>query len=55
MTSIGIIGGGAFGTALACVTRRSGHDVLIWAREAEVVDAINRDGVNSHFLQMCRW
>lgn len=50
MTSIGIIGGGAFGTALACVTRRSGHDVLIWAREAEVVDAINREGVNSHFL-----
>lgn len=50
MASIGIIGGGAFGTALACVTRRSGHDVLIWAREPEVVSAINHDGVNSHFL-----
>ena len=50
MTSIGIIGGGAFGTALACVMHRSGHDVLIWARESEVVDAINHEGVNSHFL-----
>jgi glycerol-3-phosphate dehydrogenase (NAD(P)+) len=50
MTSIGIIGGGAFGTALACVMHRYGHNVLIWARESDVVDAINHEGVNSHFL-----
>lgn len=50
MASIGIIGGGAFGTALACVMHRSGHDALIWAREPEVVDSINHKGVNADFL-----
>jgi glycerol-3-phosphate dehydrogenase (NAD(P)+) len=47
---IGVIGGGAFGTALACVVRRSGHDVAIWAREPEVVAAINQDRLNPLFL-----
>jgi len=47
---VGVIGGGAFGTALACVVRRAGHDVVIWAREPEVVAAINRDGQNPLFL-----
>jgi glycerol-3-phosphate dehydrogenase (NAD(P)+) len=50
MARIGVIGGGAFGTAMACVVRRSGHEVTIWAREPEVVEDINRQGVNSHFL-----
>ncbi len=50
MACVGIIGGGAFGTAMACVVRRSGHEVRLWAREAEVVDSINRDRVNAHFL-----
>jgi glycerol-3-phosphate dehydrogenase (NAD(P)+) len=45
-----VIGGGAFGTALACVVRRSGHDVVLWAREPEVVSAINADAVNPLFL-----
>ena len=50
MARIGVIGGGAFGTALACVVRRSGHDTVIWAREPEVVLAINRDSANPVFL-----
>jgi len=50
MVRIGVIGGGAFGTALACVVRRSGHDTVIWAREPEVVSAINRDAANPVFL-----
>jgi glycerol-3-phosphate dehydrogenase (NAD(P)+) len=50
MAKVGIIGGGAFGTAMACVTRRSGNEVVLWAREAEVVEAINHEGENSHFL-----
>ena len=50
MARIGVIGGGAFGTAMACVVRRSGHEVLLWAREAEVVAAINADGINQMFL-----
>jgi glycerol-3-phosphate dehydrogenase (NAD(P)+) len=50
MARIGIVGGGAFGTAMACVVRRSGHDVVLWAREPEVVEAINDDRVNRLFL-----
>lgn len=50
MAQVSIIGGGAFGTALACVVRRSGHDVLLWAREPEVVASINGERANPHFL-----
>jgi glycerol-3-phosphate dehydrogenase (NAD(P)+) len=51
MARVGIIGGGAFGTAMACVLRRHGHEIRLWAREAEVVEAINRERVNSTFLR----
>jgi len=51
---IGVIGAGAFGTALACVMRRSGHEIAIWAREPEVAAAINRDSVNPLFLRGIR-
>ena len=47
--TIGVIGGGAWGTALAQVAGESG-DVLLWAREPEVVEAINRSHENSLFL-----
>ncbi len=50
MANVGIIGGGAFGTAMACVIRRSGHDVLLWAREPDIVAAINDKRVNTIFL-----
>lgn len=50
MARIGVIGGGAFGTAMACVVRRSGHDVTVWAREPEIVAAINADRANPRFL-----
>lgn len=50
MARVGVIGAGAFGTAMACVLRRSGHDIVLWAREPEVADAINRDAANPVFL-----
>lgn len=50
MAKVGVIGGGAFGTAMACVVRRAGNDVTLWAREADVVEAINGERVNRHFL-----
>ena len=31
---IGIVGGGAFGTALACLGRRAGRRVTLWSRDA---------------------
>lgn len=54
MARVGIVGGGAFGTAMACVLRRSGHQVTLWAREPEVVAGINRQASNPLFLQGVR-
>lgn len=50
MRRIGIIGAGAWGTALAQVLRRAGQEVAIWAREPDVVAGINRDHQNNLFL-----
>jgi glycerol-3-phosphate dehydrogenase (NAD(P)+) len=50
MARVGVIGGGAFGTAMACVMRRAGHEIRLWAREPEVAAAINRDSLNPRFL-----
>ncbi|MBL8706286.1 MAG: NAD(P)-dependent glycerol-3-phosphate dehydrogenase [Rhodospirillales bacterium] len=47
---IGILGGGAWGTALAQVVARSGHATTLWAREAEVVEAIAARRENTPFL-----
>ncbi|WP_404373627.1 NAD(P)H-dependent glycerol-3-phosphate dehydrogenase [Sphingomonas sp. MMS24-J45] len=47
---IGVIGGGAWGTALAQVAARGGQDVVLWAREPEVVASINHAHENTRFL-----
>lgn len=49
MTTFGIIGAGAWGTALAATLAGNGP-VMLWAREAEVVAAINTARENSLFL-----
>ena len=46
----GVIGGGAWGTALAQVCARAGRQVTLWAREPEVVEAINARHENAVFL-----
>jgi len=48
--SFGVIGGGAWGTALATALHRAGRDVLLWAREEDVVQAINETQENKPFL-----
>jgi glycerol-3-phosphate dehydrogenase (NAD(P)+) len=47
---IGVIGGGAWGTALAQVAAHEGRDVILWAREPAVVDSINAIHANALFL-----
>ncbi|KAA5607487.1 NAD(P)-dependent glycerol-3-phosphate dehydrogenase [Roseospira marina] len=47
---IGILGGGAWGTALASSARRAGRPVSLWAREPEVVAAIRANNANPDFL-----
>ena len=46
---IAVLGGGAWGTALAATMRRADHDVRLWARDKSMVDAVNR-GVNPKYL-----
>ncbi len=41
MTKISVIGAGAWGTALAITAERAGNEVLVWAREGDVVTSIN--------------
>jgi len=48
---IGVVGAGAWGTALAQVAAADGAPVLIWAREPEVVEAINGIHENTSFLK----
>ena len=50
MKRAGVIGGGAWGTALAQVCARAGLSVILQAREAEVVEAINATHENPLFL-----
>src|SRR3546814_9584044 len=46
----GVVGGGAWGTALAQLLAADGAPVRLWAREEDVVDAINREHRNPAFL-----
>ena len=48
--TIGVIGAGAWGTALASVAAQTGRRVILWAREPEVVEDINRRHRNMRFL-----
>ena len=47
---LGVIGGGAWGTALAQVVATGGRETLLWALEPEVVEAVNSTHENSTFL-----
>ena len=49
-TQIAVIGAGAWGTALAVVAAANAKSVLLWAREAEVVDGLNAARENRLFL-----
>jgi glycerol-3-phosphate dehydrogenase (NAD(P)+) len=50
MKRIAIIGAGNWGTALAIVAARKGHQVSLWSRNADVVASITHLHVNSSYL-----
>ncbi len=54
MKQVGVIGGGAWGTALAQMLASDGRDVLLWAREKDVVADVNANHANSTFLPSAR-
>ena len=41
--TVGIAGAGTFGTSLAAAIARNGRRVVLWSRDRNVVDSINRD------------
>ncbi|MEQ9640337.1 MAG: NAD(P)H-dependent glycerol-3-phosphate dehydrogenase [Alphaproteobacteria bacterium] len=47
---IGVLGGGAWGTALARLLDEGGRRVTLWARDAEVVASINQQHANPAYL-----
>lgn len=49
-THIGVVGGGAWGTALALTAHRAGRQVTLWALEPEVVADINGARRNTRYL-----
>lgn len=49
-STVGVIGGGAWGTALAQVCARAGLSVTLWAKEPEVCADITANRMNSAFL-----
>ncbi|MEX0852726.1 MAG: NAD(P)H-dependent glycerol-3-phosphate dehydrogenase [Bauldia sp.] len=48
--SVGVVGGGAWGTALALVAARAGGRVTLWARDGDTVAAINQRRENPRYL-----
>ena len=48
--TVGIIGAGAWGTAVGAALARGGHTVEIWALEEDVVESINGDHENKRYL-----
>jgi glycerol-3-phosphate dehydrogenase (NAD(P)+) len=50
MKRVAVIGGGAWGTALALVAARAGASVVLWARDPAIITAINERHENPVYL-----
>lgn len=48
--SVAVLGAGSWGTALADVLVRNGHDVRLWARDAAHAAAMRESGTNERYL-----
>jgi glycerol-3-phosphate dehydrogenase (NAD(P)+) len=46
-----VLGGGAFGTAMAVAIARKGANVSMWVREPDVIQSINEHNENTTFLK----
>src|SRR5678815_5014816 len=47
---VSVIGAGSWGTALAIMAARAGHNVKLWSRNANVVTSIQRERTNPVYL-----
>lgn len=49
MTRVAVMGGGSFGTAMGMIATDAGGEVVIWAREPEVAESVNKHHVNEMY------
>ncbi len=50
MKKVGMLGGGAWGTAVATALAHNGYEVILWCFEKEVVDEIRSTRINERYL-----
>ena len=50
LNSVGIIGSGAWGCALAHAFSKAGNEVMLWGRSAKTIDDINANHENKIYL-----
>lgn len=50
MSKVAIIGGGAWGSALACISARAGHKTMLYCRSTEQVKEITHHQTNTSYL-----
>jgi glycerol-3-phosphate dehydrogenase (NAD(P)+) len=51
MQTVGVVGAGSWGTALANLLAKKGHTVRMWSYEADVADAINTSHENTKYMK----
>lgn len=50
MSSVSVLGAGAWGTTLAQVLSDAGNDVVLWGRSADVINEISNSRTNARYL-----
>lgn len=48
--NVAVLGGGSFGTVIANIIAQNGHNTLLWMRDADQVELLNRDRENLTYL-----
>ena len=48
--SVAVLGAGSWGTALAALIARHGHDTVLWGRDAAAIDAMRASHENARYL-----
>ncbi len=50
MKKVAVIGSGSWGTALAVMLQKHGHDVVIWSRRQDAVEQMQKERENKEYL-----
>lgn len=54
MSKVTVFGTGSFGTALANVLAENGHQVLMWGKNEQTINEINKQHINSKYLKTAK-